>query len=1793
MAKEPASVQLTGGAGFEYEDQVAAFFATAMLAGTQPLGLDIGGVVKLDWQTRESGWLLDDLLVTLARPSTGHLAISIKSDRQVTGSGFPATFVTTVWEQWLGLGTPASTFGKDADLLGLVVGELANEPSEDWNELLRQARLTDSSRLAKRYTTEGVSSEGGRKLFASLKCPASIATTPPASDEDIAALVRHIRLVYLDFTAPTSRDTGDSLFTLQRTLATGSPNEARTLWERLCRICTTRRTAGGSLTREQLLGEIRGDFPLRDVPDHASQWTRLQRLSAEYVARVKLTVGSEVRLNRNGQLAQLHNHVAAKAAILVTGATGCGKSAVVRLLAENPAFCSRFLWLDAEILGERTPTELEARLGSDIPIQTLLAESSPALSTIILDGLDRFSPKAISTVAALLSSLSKPLTTSGWVVIATARTEESAELLARLHQAGLSNMFATWPLPQPSHVAIQSALAQLPALTHLATRRTVVDALRNLKVFDWVASVALSATVPDANAWVGHMDVLDWVWQGWLGTGPGQVARANALKSLGVLEADQLISGVGLLKTAELGAEVIEDLRLLGLVRLEDERVFFDHDLVGDVSRLRVLIEHDAKAALLARATSPRWHTAIRLLGQRLAERTTATDRPWRRVFDTLDDESTESALCRNLLIEGVSLAVNAQQLVDLLWPDLCAGDGALLNRFLEAFRYVATIPDPRIDHVNTEPEMRAELEANVRVPYWPYWLPMLSGLVQHIPDLCRLAAVQTGQLVGLWLRTMPIGSEGRREAVMIALALGKEIQAARGEHFRAEKEEEEIIFEAVLNAAPEFPDEVAQLALELAQRRPEPTNVKERRKRFQEAERRHQEEWIAKHPESSTLGADPFFDHDDGRMAPQLEDGPQARVDSGFQSTVLGGQAITTLAMVRPNAAREVLLACSLRPPYSLRFGEHDDVLRRHGIESADRGRPPIYSSGPWLCMLRQNPPLAVDVIVRLANIATANWAISEKRFFAPDQIDADLPTILVRFNGTDRKWTGDWRVFGWHRNILIGSKTMVCALMALERWLYDQVDAGQPVGPVIQQVWNTSTSVALLGVLTSLALRNPELLDDPLKPLLGIWQLDEWSNRLAMDGDIWRMELMLWHRYGEVATREAIAWNAMPHRKLVTRERFVGAFLTRPGVRAAFVAVQEHWKAEAASSPESAPVIRRISARFDIANFTFTDQGDGKIGVTFEWPKELQAETAAQAELADKSLAFLSFPHRCRNLLDKTLPLTDDEAEAVWKKLLDLSTFELKSKRDDMFGPARRKEDICAGGIAVLAILAPDWLENHSEIAEWCADEIARITANPPASGPLDIPESVSTDSWHVFLAELAIHEFADSPDDMEMRWLAAESVMSRWHSTTRLAMQAAYRIRDKLGQEFSRLANLATLWAALSGTRYHYEETESERKRFFTRWCRLVSAFGRQTIPTQRLAWTEIGRVSREVYQRIEVKRYPGKYAEPKDAPEDAQDDSIEGMLLPTISRGSRERRQHPGYDLQVLTAAFGWLPEALALAGSTRQLAVELVENLLTVSTGMFPDTGGSNIQVADVDGTPYDFDRWVFDLVAEVLPQLETSAAASRLWRPILELGPGAHYWIEDFLNGWTTVGLQKSPSPEKFFGRWNEMISYAENSPRWSPKRGEGHPRLGGLWNHLLGLGLAASVIAAKENEHFLGAMIPVYEKWAGRWLHNSWTTSAFCHFLLKPGAKPLRLKAVAWLKSAITSLSDYRRDRDDVDDTVVRVLRLVWRDSSSQIAVDYQLKQDFLDLIAVLAAEQRPDALQLRDTVAKSISLS
>jgi hypothetical protein len=68
----------------------------------------------------------------------------------------------------------------------------------------------------------------------------------------------------------------------------------------------------------------------------------------------------------------------------------------------------------------------------------------------------------------------------------------------------------------------------------------------------------------------------------------------------------------------------------------------------------------------------------------------------------------------------------------------------------------------------------------------------------------------------------------------------------------------------------------------------------------------------------------------------------------------------------------------------------------------------------------------------------------------------------ISFEIEGTTKTWVGDCNTYGWHRSFSLHAAAVESALMALERWLYTEVDGGRNISRWLQTILARAESLA-----------------------------------------------------------------------------------------------------------------------------------------------------------------------------------------------------------------------------------------------------------------------------------------------------------------------------------------------------------------------------------------------------------------------------------------------------------------------------------------------------------------------------------------------------------------------------------------------------------------------------------------------------------------------------------------------------------------------------------------------------------
>lgn len=1764
MARAVATTKQTGGGGYLFEDKVAARFMAMMLAGHPPLDEASGLIQRIDFQNRTDGWRLDDLVLSLSgRRGESHFALSVKSNYQVTAAGFPNEFVTVVWEQWLGKDT--DIFDRSRDHLGLVVGALSQKVHTAWNGLLSQILDADPQRILSRLKKPRATNKLQRNLFRSLACNLAVEAV---SDEETVSLMRRLRILDFDFETVPSVDEQRAVSFCRDVLESQSRADAGDLWDRLLLIARELGPTGGTLELLGLIERLRGKFRLKEFPDYASDVQRINQASERLLEELTDRIAGTVTLDRSADLNRISSLLECHRGIVLLGASGSGKSVLTKKVAVAAKAQGPVAWFDAQTLDEPTFATIERSLCLRHSLANVFSHITALSALLFLDGVDRFSEDAHRNAASLIKASCFEDGKSPWKVILTCQPEDWDAAAATLLKLGVCiRAIKTVIVDFPTGEELKPVWKAFRNLQTLANRRDLSLVLRNVHLLNVVASNAAQTGSISSEKWVGESHLIRWFWRDVVEAGENGRACSVLLQQLARSEADGPTVRVPVSQLSISEAAVLGELEKMRICRVRDERVSFTHDLFGDWARLRILLgEAERLDEFLAdRITTPRWFKAVRLRGLDLLEQSGDVT-AWRGTMKRLCQATGRYDLRTDLLLESVVFAANAEPLLEAIYQTLIDDAGLLLRRLLNRFLYVATFPNPLMNALSgTGIEASSAAATTDRNPDWPRWPALLMFLASHASDVAALAPKEGALVANTWLRKTDRTWPWRKAAALLAVVIAEHCLLAKERRYRHREDEEcKAVLCSLVAACAEQPEEVTSILLSLC-KRARPANTSSDVADKGSSKRR----LTLRVPGRSQ----------EVELPPPWPDGPSERVDETIQSVLLDSGTLMPLFPDHASLAREVILALTIKHPVPSEVTHYAPFHRDYGTESPHQWNAHIWLRGPFLALLIQQPQEGLDTILRLVNHATERWAEAIGRR------EGGKVSVTIYHEGKSRDLLGDSDVYFWYLDSHTDAHCVVCALMALEKWFYVQLEQGQSVAKWVDFIWQHARSVAFCGVMSAVGLKHPELFEGPLKPLLGTWAFHNWEYyhyHLNMRGGNFSSGFVpgFWSSSGEWLFNLARDWYQLPHRKKSFREIALNLLFTNSSLRPHFAEVQKRWDDELTEIKRKFPNadlidLENLVRLFKVENWRTRREGDH---ILLECPGS-DAEERARTEALERSslrMRFTAYPLKCRRILDGDEPLSASELEAFWADLVQLSAY---SDREDEQPSITSASDVVTGGIAVLMVLHPEWLEGYPERRRWCDNQLAAILSHPPSPGPLESEFTVLGNHSESFCADIAAAQWARAPEDPAARWFVANVATSFRYETVGILMRRVTRERQRLGLEYGRLESLLVLWAALRDVWNCTRSIQYPWNRAASWGRRALKAFVEKKIPCRLESWDRIARAANRQAAKMRFRQ--------------SRRHATEGQPHKrTFAEFLKLEMNHEGFDLHLLNVAFRDLPTVSdAESEEDRDHVLVTHQNLLGITLHRASVEFPRDHYLHSYYSHPNEFDRWLLERIATLSAQLGPVEESGALWKPVLNLGPEAHGWVESYLHSWFSHGSKAAPSVEAFSSTWQIQIAHALASPRWQGRSSDARHFSGELFTELMGLGwFSYQIIGDAKFRGTIASMSSLYREWALHCLRNSDAIRSFARFLRCPSATDLLTDGMVWILGAVgdydvTDWDRAEREKDDLVDLVEHWWKSVGRDRSSADAG----RTAALGLLKILADQQHPRALEIQDRLARS----
>lgn len=1730
-----ATLRSTSGAGFEFEDLVCAWEMVKALAGEQASA--IGHVVsQVQAQVSTLGWHIDDLLLTAQSVDPPQrLAISVKSNLQVTAAGLPGDFVKRAWQQWRQAQGP---FDRAND--GLALATLGTHPvfSPPWREVKNACNGEDAELAMSRIRSNAKQ----LRIFNSVRKPGG------ASDEETIQLIRRLHVLSLDFQSANSENETQAVARCRRLLMSGRDDEARALWKELINVAKEVRLCSGTISVPSLFSLLRNKFALRHHLDFERDWETLSNITADHKARIQTELPSGYAVPRTVEEASLQAAVAKKSVTVVFGESGTGKSALVKSVLDGMYPSWNQVWFGPEELKLALSAARRGSLPLMHELSLVLNATVKQQNVLVIDSAERIEASEVIVLREILQAIlpNDDQETEGlWRVLIVTQTQswiEGEEAILGRRMAQLVEVEAL------TRGAVKLALVPSPTLGWLVAHDEIIAALTNLRTLAWVinAGAALGSTPAGL---VSHTAIADRLWKYWTRDRADVQALVMRLaqreagfeRSFALTELEPADAATYTQRPQELPLQLNE----------RTNRIEFEHDLAADWARFQYLKQISTDTAQWAAlAGNPLWTNALRMLGQFLLRQSAETGTAWDVAFG--DSHAENNQLASDILLDALSLDPDAERFLTERIDLLLGNQAKHFTRLLQRFHHIATVPIGGGGKFGSAVDLY--METQYRSIVFGRWPPVLRFLIAHRERLAGLVSSALSNVIQTWLTKTPHMLRSgkpmpfRLEMAEMALTMARTVQVEKG-HGVLYITREPLLYTAALAGAADLPTEIGKWALELAGRRDADPDVKRRIADIQRQKAKaHDErlktdaEYKARHEEKEQM---PRSIGSFRERLPPWPLGASHKVDSDFRTACIKNNGIQSLISARPELAGEVLLALIIEDQPEREYGR-DSFELDLGLEFAEDAHPTAFWKSPFFSFLQTAPDQALTSLIALVNFCTERWIAEVMR----GRADSPPEVALQLADGSEQTFYGWWQVFDWPQsNGPMSNGHLHCALDALERWLTQRLDAGEDITTAIERILKEGNSLALVSVLVNVAKYQPLLLTGALAPVLTCPNLFYWDSarveRVGYNFSEWS-----WLQGGQAMFDFARGWILAPHRQCKFVDVVVELLLADDDIARHLQALESTWVLP--EDPKEALEFKLLFAALNRDNYqTITDPATNAEIPRLVYPDELRVELQSwQAESAP-AIKYLLVPDQCERLLRGGQPLTDDEAAYLFNLLEEC---EPGAGEDD--DDTKSKCRSAAAG--TLAAQGGVWLAQNAEarkyVLEVLREKVAAVASTAEAIRGRRIG---SLRDELKFIAYGVMHLWLIDGDGVqEWEHAVLRLLTSGDRQAAVVVVRIAYDKREQLGTAWWRLLRVGLFWSGLIMLAPHHGDGD-EAERAWKVWLARLRRFplrGASATPDD----LDFKRIVAG-YERLDFERRIRLY--------NAGDQTW---------RGKPERGRGGSLDDHFLEILFNWLIEG----DGTGDL--ELDSRLVL----RIWDYDASRAKARSKKYGEYDLpsQNLGYDLLLKLgaLSLAVPTEEQRAIWESVLSHGPAAHYALQHFIRG-LFLRPGKGDDPVVFERVWRATAEYGL-AANWSQP---------GLWFYgerlicdLLGFG----------NEDALSRLGPgaalrmkdVYERWAVTHLaSDDECVTRFCQFLTTTVGATIRLDGIQWLAAMLRDREPSSRwYREGTADALVALVAVALNADARDLSQHASARQALVEIAAALAEKNIPAALALQERI-------
>ena len=1033
----PQSPELAAGEGFDFEDVVAAFYLTKMLAEDAVPAMDGGKVVQVGVQQRDFGEPLDDVIVDFETSSGQPSRLSLQAKQSLTISDAKTNdaFREVIRDSWKTL--RKDDFREGVDRFGGATEKISSNGFEDLKSLCELARGSLSvEHFEKRFTDGGNANKAVSKIKDAVSNLLTEEIGRAVEEHEIYRFLKHFLVLRFDLMREVAADRSGAVNSIRGCLANESIGSASLVWERFRTLAGEKGSKSGQLDRRFLLRLLGPLVRLKGSRSIQEDARKIEAISSNHLAQIQDGIG-KVQLERPKLIELFEVKFESHRFLQIRGLPGVGKSVLLRRLVQKAMANGPTIFLKSEEIKHSSWIQFSQAHGIEVTdLKTFLLEFGAITEPVLyLDAIDRLDSSYQPLIREILSAISSDDDLGNWKVVVSLRDTGIEALQLWLGDILNRARFGTMEVDLLSDEEAESLGEKKPHLRGILFGAEEVRKIVRRPFFAKILDQGFGQEDYGLQEPKSEVELLENWWNrgGYNPIKEKILPRQRGLLNLATAHSMSMSEPISLNHLDSVSE--IEELIVDGILQEVESGVSvkFSHDIFFEWSFVYAL-----------RAAENGWMAHIRRCGEPpaaarsvelLSQQKFSDIESWGNDLAECDSDGLRSQWLRAWLFGPfhlVSFGGAENDFIELLTEN----DKRYLKRLLVWFQAEKTVPNQNI----LESALPAESVQYLAYAWsWPSDFPLWQNMIKFLQNLLPQVSSEVYPLALGGFEVWQNACAGfRNSGSQILLNLCSEwltemdSEGSDLGYFNSDSKWKDI------NNADDFRDDVAKLLMNASS-----------------ADSRYAEAYLRRLMESADLR--------------------EGRVPHVFVNSMPLAKAMPTLLV------DFTLIALRKDLPEEKKKSsdqERSDFLRHQSFNRFDWDKLSISETRqsfypisplkePFHSLFLFNPEEALRLLRELCNHATFAWRQLHK---IDDKGGTPLPLELEFPWGKEVFW-GCFREYRYFRGVF-GPKALSCGLMAAEAWAFKEIEEGKDVDEVIQKLVEGNPCVSILGVAAMVAM-------------------------------------------------------------------------------------------------------------------------------------------------------------------------------------------------------------------------------------------------------------------------------------------------------------------------------------------------------------------------------------------------------------------------------------------------------------------------------------------------------------------------------------------------------------------------------------------------------------------------------------------------------------------------------------------------------------------------------------------------